>query len=233
MKIHYFQHVPFEGLGYIGTWLWENGAAVSSTRFFESAELPKPEEVDGLIVMGGPMSVNDTYAHPWLEPETRFIADTIALGKPVLGICLGAQLIAKAAGARVYKNPVSEIGWFPVTWLQTSVPGMPEVKFPTQMDVFQWHGETFDLPKDAIHLAASEACAHQAFLLKERVLGLQFHLEIMSEGVQALVGACGSELTEGRYIQTPGELIRRHQDFRQTHLLMERILITYQFLITS
>ena len=225
MKIHYLQHVPFEGLVYIESWLRKNKVAVSGTRFFKKADLPKTEEVDGLIVLGGPMSVNDIAAYPWLEQETRFIAEMIALGKPVLGICLGAQLIAKAAGAEVYKNPESEIGWFPISWFHASMQGLPELTLPEWMQVFQWHGETFDLPDGAIHLATGRACANQAFLLKERVLGLQFHLEVTPEGVEALIAQCGSDLKSGgRYVQTQCEILRGYLDFHHLHTHMGKIL---------
>jgi GMP synthase-like glutamine amidotransferase len=114
MRAHYFQHVPFEGLGSIAPWLRRQGYEISKTEFFSSATLPALADMDLLIVMGGPMSVNDEHRLPWLVPEKRFLYDAIACGVPVLGICLGAQLIASALGARVYRNREKEIGWFPV-----------------------------------------------------------------------------------------------------------------------
>lgn len=110
MRAHYFQHVPFEGLGSIAPWLAAAGFEITSTRFFVSTELPDLNDIDLLVVMGGPMSVNDEAKLPWLVPEKRFIREAIKAGKPVLGICLGAQLIAGAAGTRIYRNPVKEIG---------------------------------------------------------------------------------------------------------------------------
>jgi len=114
MRAHWFQHVSFEGLGSIELWLDSNGYEVTFTRFFESADLPDPDAIDLLVVMGGPMSVNDEDQFPWFVSEKRFIREIIESGKPVLGICLGAQLIANALGANVYPNPVKEIGWFPI-----------------------------------------------------------------------------------------------------------------------
>ena len=125
MRAHYFQHVPYEGLGCITGWLESRAARVTGTRFFESPRLPDPAQVDFLIIMGGPMSVNDEATLPWLRAEKRFIAETIAAGKTVLGICLGAQLIASALGARVYRNPEPEIGWFPIEGLARSFPRAP------------------------------------------------------------------------------------------------------------
>ena len=114
MRAHYFQHVPFEGLGSIEPWLQKAGYEITSTRFYESTELPDLKTIEVLIVMGGPMSVNDEDKFPWLVAEKQFIRDAIAKRKPVLGICLGAQLIASTLGAIVYSNQEKEIGWFPI-----------------------------------------------------------------------------------------------------------------------
>jgi GMP synthase-like glutamine amidotransferase len=198
MHAHYFQHVPFEGLGSIQDWLDAKGVRVSCTRFFESAELPALDGIDLLIVMGGPMSVNDEAQHPWLAAEKRFVRDAIAAGKAVLGVCLGAQMIASALGARVYPNAEREIGWFPVH----AVPGSAEVaagfRFPPSIEVLHWHGETFDLPPGAIHLARSQACEHQAFSIGRRVVGLQFHLEATPESVRAMIANDAADLAGPR-----------------------------------
>jgi GMP synthase-like glutamine amidotransferase len=104
MRAHYLQHVPFEGLGSIESWLKAAGYAITQTRWYEPADLPAPEELDLLVVMGGPMSVNDEAAYPWLVEEKRFIRRVIEAGRSVLGVCPGAQLIASSLGARVYPN---------------------------------------------------------------------------------------------------------------------------------
>lgn len=114
MRAHILQHVPFEGPAYIGQWLAGQGAEISDTRLWESTTLPDPDAIDLLVVMGGPMSVNDEADFPWLAAEKRFIAELVARGRPVLGICLGAQLIASAHGARVFRNTAKEIGWFDI-----------------------------------------------------------------------------------------------------------------------
>ena len=114
MLAHYLQHVFFEGLGSIAPWLQSAGYEITRTPFFKSMNLPDPEEIDLLVVMGGPMSVNDEVQFPWLAMEKWFIREAIGAGKPVLGVCLGAQLIASAMGARVYANAHKEIGWFPI-----------------------------------------------------------------------------------------------------------------------
>jgi GMP synthase-like glutamine amidotransferase len=224
MRAHYLQHVPFEGLGSIEPWLQAAGATVSGTRFFESPALPAIDAVDLLIVMGGPMSVNDEGTLPWLQPEKQLIRETIRAGKPVLGICLGAQLIASAMGARVYPNREREIGWFPV--VAVALHGPPATwTFPSPTTVFHWHGETFDLPAGAVHLARSAACEHQAFQLGTNVVGLQFHLESTPESLAAIVAACRAELVPSPYVQSAEEILAvGPQRLRTINALMSDVL---------
>ena len=203
MHVHVLQHVPFEGLGSIEAWLRQKRASISWTRFFEADILPPLDTVDLIIALGGPMSVNDESELPWLVDEKRFIAAAIELGKPVLGICLGAQLIANALGSRVTPGPKKEIGWFPV---RAEMSAAGSFAFPTSTLAFHWHGETFDLPPRALHLASSEACRHQAFQVGKRVLALQFHLETTPESVDALIAHCGNELVAQRFVQTEAAL---------------------------
>lgn len=203
MKVHVLQHAPFEGLGSIRFWLDEHGAEVSYTRCFAWDTVPALEGFDMLIAMGGPMSVNDEAELPWLKEEKRAIRDAIARDIPVLGVCLGAQLIASALGARVYRNPSKEIGWFPIRAVAHSGPSFG---FPSECNVFHWHGETFDLPEGATLLARSEACEHQAFQLNRNVIGLQFHPEMTPDGALALVENCRHELMPDQYVQSEAEL---------------------------
>jgi len=211
MRVHFFQHVPFEGLGSIGPWLEGQRAVVTATRFFEDAPLPEADGIDLLVVMGGPMNVNDEESHPWLLAEKRFIAQAIRRGKAVLGVCLGAQLIAAALGARVYPNGEKEIGWFPVYSL--TAPGLlhadavPPFRFPDETLVFHWHGETFDLPTGAVHVARSGACLNQAFQYGRRVIGLQFHLEMTPQPVREIVDGCRDELVPAWSIQSAEEIL--------------------------
>jgi GMP synthase-like glutamine amidotransferase len=163
--------------------------------------LPTVNDVDLLIVMGGPMSVNDESIHPWLKDEKRFIKEAIARGKPVLGVCLGAQLIASAMGTRVYPNAEKEIGWFPIHRVHTPR-ARDAFQFPKESVVFHWHGETFDLPPGAIRLARSEACENQAFQLGRNAIGLQFHLETTREGAKDLVAKCRHELVPAKFVQS-------------------------------
>lgn len=211
MKVHVLQHVPSEGLGSIEVWLEKIGATVSFTYFFESAALPAVQELDMVIALGGPMSVNEEEVLPWLRAEKKFIREAIDNGKVVLGICLGSQLIANALGARVRANPYKEIGWFPVATVQHS---KDTFQLPASVNVFHWHGETFEIPQGAVHLARSAACENQGFQWGRRVIGLQFHLETTAESARAFVEEDDGvelkdslELADGLYIQTAQQIL--------------------------
>ena len=156
MKARVLQHVPFEDIGSMRGWLAARDASINYTRFFDAgAVLPGLKDVDLIIAMGGPMSVNDESRLPWLRAEKQFLRDAVARGVPVIGVCLGAQLIASALGARVRPNRCREIGWFDIEAVAGG--GGDQFAFPDRVKVFHWHGETFDLPPGAIHLARSAA----------------------------------------------------------------------------
>ncbi len=222
MKVHVLQHAPFEGIGSIATWLAERNAGVTFTRFFERTQFPEAGGLDLVIAMGGPMSVNDEETLPWLRPEKQFIRDAVNRRVPVLGICLGAQLIASALGARIYPNRHKEIGWFAVE----ATPGPGDVfRFPEKCLVFHWHGETFDLPPGAVRLARSEACENQAFQIGRAVIGLQFHLETTPESAEAMFGHCADELVPGQFIQTESEMRKApHTVYSEINALMGSVL---------
>ncbi|MES3008537.1 MAG: type 1 glutamine amidotransferase [Pseudomonadota bacterium] len=197
MKAHIFQHVPFEGPGSIASWLEAKNAQVGLTRFYANDAIPALNEVDLLVIMGGPMSVNDEATLPWLRDEKRFIAEAIAAGKAVIGICLGSQLIASALGARVYPGLHKEIGWFDIVARPVVSHGREDKRLfqlPESTRVFHWHGETFTLPEDATRLAGSAACALQVFQIGTRVLGLQCHLETTPDSADAILTHCREEL---------------------------------------
>jgi GMP synthase-like glutamine amidotransferase len=224
MRAHYLQHVPFEGLGSIDDWLRERRATVSATRFFEHAVLPAVNDIDLLVIMGGPMSVNDETEFPWLVAEKRFIRQAIEAGKPVVGICLGAQLIANALGARVYPAEEKEIGWFPVRGVAAGA-GEMGFAFPAEILAFHWHGETFDLPEGAMHLARSAACENQAFQLGQRVVGLQFHLETTPQSARDLVENCRNELVSARCVQSEQAILAIDASrYRKINSLMRHVL---------
>jgi GMP synthase-like glutamine amidotransferase len=208
LKIHYFQHVPFEGLGSIEEWISLSGHSLTSTRFFESAILPEISDIDWLIVMGGPMSVNDEKQYPWLAAEKRFIRKAIDEGKTVLGICLGSQLVSAALGAKVYPNKEKEIGWFDIELTCFAKSDKLFCDLGDRLKVFQWHGDTFDIPEKAVHLAFSKGCKNQAYSYKDKVLALQFHLEPTEISLRQMIDAGREELKSAKYIQTEQELLR-------------------------
>jgi GMP synthase-like glutamine amidotransferase len=192
MYVLAFKHAPLEGLGSIAAALQRHKVAQAS-----ACETGTPGPPAGLILMGGPMSANDDL--PWVPHELAAIREALHRGIPVLGVCLGAQLIARALGARVYPNTEKEIGWSPVHFTAAAAVDPLFHGFSDPETVFQWHAETFDLPPGAEHLAFSSACRHQAFRVGANVYGLQFHLEV-TPGIVAdwlrQDAACGGDLRE-------------------------------------
>ena len=211
LRIHYFQHVPHEGLGSINEWVSSNGHSLTSTKFFEDPLLPALTDIDWLIIMGGPMNVNEEEHFPWLADEKRFIHKAIDAGKTVLGICLGSQLISASLGDRVYKNKENEIGWFDVELTPSAQSGKLFFGMGKSLRPFHWHGDTFDLPDGAVHLASSAGCRNQAFIFGDKVLGLQFHLEIIPDLLLQMIEAGRKELTDGKYIQSEEEILKNIQ----------------------
>ena len=233
MNVHCFQHVPFEGLGSIELWMKAKSAQLSITKFYEDTSLPGVHEIDWLIIMGGPMSANDEQVYPWLQAEKKFIAESIANGKIVLGVCLGAQLIASALGAKVYPNRNWEIGWFPIKYLEQKENTSLKNIFPSHLEVFHWHGETFDLPAHAVRFARSEGCDNQVFCIGERVLGLQFHLEATPLTIKSLTEKCQKDLVPGRYIQSAAEMFSVPSRFHRINAVMDALLNQWNNLNTK
>jgi GMP synthase-like glutamine amidotransferase len=201
MRISVLQHVPFEGPARIAHWAGARGHGLKVSHLYAGDPLPHPDDYDLLVVMGGPMGVGDEADHSWLKPEKGCIADAVAAGRALVGICLGAQLIAEVLGARVYRNPLKEIGWLPVRLTAAGRQAELTASLPPELQVFHWHGDTFELPPGAVHLAESDGCAQQAFLYDDRVLGLQFHLESTPESVAAICTHCADEIVPGPYVQ--------------------------------
>ena len=195
MRIHCLQHVPFETPAYIAEWADVRGHQLSVTKLYQNEGPPRPSEYEMLVVLGGPMGVNDEQEFSWLPAEKRAIEAAIGSGRAVLGICLGAQLIASVLGARVYKNPQKEIGWFPVELTQDGRGSRVVGALPPAFTAFHWHGDTFDIPSGAVWTTRSAACRHQAFEYCDGlVTALQFHLEITTSGIDALCAECAHEL---------------------------------------
>ena len=207
MLIHCLQHVPFEGPFGIADWAAARGHSLRVTPLYAAAAPPELAGFDWLVIMGGPMGVGDEARYPWLAVEKDLIRRSIAAGKILVGVCLGAQLLAEALGARVYPHREKEIGWMPIT-LTPAGQASPVFGFlPLSLPVFHWHGDTFDPPAGAVQLARSAACEQQAFLYEGRVLGLQFHLESTPESVAGICAACADELVPGPHGQTAAQML--------------------------
>ncbi|MEP6939787.1 MAG: gamma-glutamyl-gamma-aminobutyrate hydrolase family protein [Rudaea sp.] len=178
-RILVFQHVAAEPLGTLDRLIRRRGHRVKFVNFERDPDAqPRLDRYRGLIVLGGPMNVADRGVRAHLQTEIDVIASAIAHGKPVLGICLGAQLLAHALGAEVRRHAVSEIGWYD---LESTTAGRADPVFAAvgaSAPVFQWHGYTFDLPAQATHLAHTPTCANQAFRHGANAYGFQFHLEM-------------------------------------------------------
>ena len=224
MRIHYVQHVLFEGLGSIAAWAANRGDSVTVSHLYQGDALPALDAVDLLVIMGGPMSVNDESEFPFLVSEKRFIADAVQAEKRVLGICLGSQLIAAALGQHVYRNAQKEIGWFPIELTDAGRNSRFFANMPSGSEVFHWHGETFDLPDGAEWLAQSEACRYQAFSYHDHVIGLQFHFETTPESAMQLITHCGDELVTAPFIQSAEAMMARPQRFAAINRLMSGLL---------
>lgn len=223
MNIHYLQHVPFEGLSSIEPVLINNGHQLSVTHLYLNETLPALDEFDWLIVMGGPMGIYDHHQYPWLSAERTFIKSAIEQQKKILGICLGAQFIADALGAKVYKNQHKEIGWFELKRSNLEKTILAD-QLPETFNAFHWHGDTFDLPQGAVHLCQSEACLNQGFIYDNRVIGLQFHLETTLESATALIENCTTDLDQSAYVQTADTMLADLNAFKMINQQMLTIL---------
>jgi len=223
MKIHYLQHVPFEDLANIEAWAKSRGHDITRTQLFSDEALPKMADFDWLIIMGGPMNIYEDDKYPWLSREKEFIRLAIAGDKIVLGICLGAQLMADVLGGIVRRNEYREIGWFSVSLTKEGILSPIFSVLPQRFVALHWHGDTFEIPSGAVRTAESRACKNQAFM-QGKAIGLQFHLESSSDSIDHLLQNCADELTEGPYVQRPEELSAHAEQFSQIRGLMEQFL---------
>lgn len=198
MKIDVLQHISFEKPAAIGEWASDRGHELRIHKLYGRDPVPRPEDIQFLILLGGPMSANDKES--WLEEERRLIRNVIHRGTPVFGVCLGAQQIAKALGAAVTPGP-KEVGWHPVQ--TTSGTGS---FIPDQLTAFHWHGEQFAIPDQAERLFSSAACRNQGFVFRQHVIGLQFHLETTPESVRLLLTHDGDYIDSSRYVQSAEEI---------------------------
>jgi GMP synthase-like glutamine amidotransferase len=208
MRVHVIQHVTFEGPAAITRWADDRGHQLT-TGLAPFEEYPPVEETDLLVIMGGPMAADDETSNPWLLAEKHFIATVISSGRPVLGICLGSQILAEVLGGRVKRNDQPEIGWFDV---ERTIHGAEEPLFSGWEEpvcVGQWHSDTFELPLGIEPVLSSAACRNQAFVFDGRVVGLQFHLEWTKASLEQLISECSDEFSAWNpMIQTPEKILR-------------------------
>ncbi|MDZ4078974.1 MULTISPECIES: type 1 glutamine amidotransferase [Hydrocarboniphaga] len=184
-RVHWVQHAPADDLGCIAPWLAARGLGPRRTAFYEGDAAPPLGSFDRLLILGGSMNVDEEALYPWLTAEKRFIAEALAAGKRILGICLGAQLLAEALGARVARNPVNEIGWFDLTLSEAGRRSPWFADFPGVYPAMHWHGYGYELPRGATLLASSGLSEQQAFEYDGgRVLALQYHPEVTAANLR-------------------------------------------------
>ncbi|GAB7081843.1 type 1 glutamine amidotransferase [Megalodesulfovibrio paquesii] len=224
MRLHTLEHVPFEGPAAITELAVMQGHTLTRSRLYAGDPLPALAEVDVLFVMGGPMSVHDEGQFPWMAAEKALLRAAVHAGTRMLGICLGAQLLAEVLGGQITRNPQREIGWFPVQLTPEGRQAPVLAGIPDTFPAFHWHGETFSIPEQAIRLASSEACANQAFAVGNRIVGLQFHLETTPLSMEQLLTHCADELSPaGPYIQSPGRMREQLAQTAATHPVLVQL----------
>jgi GMP synthase (glutamine-hydrolysing) len=224
MNLHFFQHIHFEGPGSIFRWAERKKHRVSVTRLYDGDPFPPIDEIDWFFILGGPMGARDDLTYPWLSKEKKYIEKWISTGKPVIGICLGAQILADVLGADVFQNRFKEIGWFPVRMTNEGLSNTYFKEMPEKVNVFQWHGDTFNLPRGAVLTATGDACLNQAFIFGKNVFAFQFHLETTEQNAAALIEHCGHELIEAPYIQSADQIMELKDNFTGINSLMDAFL---------
>ncbi len=203
MHIHFIQHMPFENPASIADWATENNHTTSYTKVFEDAAFPSTGLFDMLVIMGGVMGVYEEDAYDWMPTEKSFIKRSIEAKKKVLGVCLGSQFIAEVLGAKVFPHTTKEIGWLPVEKVTSHA--LIE-KLPQAFTTFHWHGDTFTLPENAVHLFKTKACAQQGFVYNNHVAGLQFHMEVKEDLLNDMTEHERAELIKNDFVQTEDEI---------------------------
>jgi len=223
-ELYCLQQVPFEGPGMIDPVLQQMGYSLKCIKLYNGDVPPDSEVIDYLIILGGPMDIEDEDQYPWLADEKKLIKAMIDAGKPVLGICLGAQFIAQVLGKTVYPAEHQEVGWYPIDLTQAAREHDLTSSWGVHPTVFHWHSNTFDLPEGAIHLASTDACVNQAFILNENIIGLQFHLEIGRHQVQRMIDNWGRYNENGPYIQDPEEMLEQSDASERTQKMLQQLM---------
>lgn len=223
-KILFIQHAAHEGPANIGSWLKENKYDYSVNHIYKTASITD-NDFDALIILGGPMGSYDEDKFTWMKSEKKFIERAVKDGKKVLGVCLGSQLLADVLGAKVYPHKHKEIGWFPITISDSPASERLFSGVPKTLDVFHWHGDTFDLPKDAELLTSNEATINQAFSYGDNVVGLQFHIEVAQNDIEDWIKASPANyLQPEKYVQRAEDMLKKQDKFEMMKKYNEKFL---------
>ncbi|MEN6669908.1 type 1 glutamine amidotransferase [Psychrobacter sp. B38] len=221
LRIHALYHVDFEELSYIKQWADSQDHSITVTRFYKNDSLPAQDSFDWLVIMGGPMGVHDETEFPWLVDEKHFIQQSIDAGKTVIGVCLGAQLVADRLGAKVAPSGVKEIGWMPIQLTKQGLTHPLLKDLPKEaFTVFHWHGDGFECPQNATPIATSKAWANQGFIyqtpkhaeLDTWVIGWQCHFEVTAKSMVDMVAPGQAYIQDAKVdypdsVQAPDEIL--------------------------
>ena len=226
MRWHCLQHTPNEGPGYAAEWLAARGHPLTHTRLFEPGPVfPALGEFDGLLLLGGPMSVHDEAEFPWLREEKRFLREALRAGKLTLAICLGAQLVALELGGEVRPNPEPEVGFWTVRFSAKALLHPLLRGWPDKATVLHWHFDTFVVPPGAVRVGMSAGCAAQGFVWGDGIIGLQFHPEMTEAMVEQLLVFEGHETAEEQeFVQTAAQIRSKLKSVWKGRRLLESLL---------
>jgi GMP synthase-like glutamine amidotransferase len=225
MRIHFLQHVPFESPATINTLAQQHGCTVSMSSLYANETLPDHSSYDLLVILGGPMNIYEDDTYPWLVFEKSFIKQAIACRKKILGICLGAQLLADCLGGNVTRNEHKEIGWFPV--MLESPEDVPLLSgLPSEFTAFHWHGDTFSIPPGAKRIAMSEACRNQGFVFGDSIIALQFHIETDFFAIKSLLDNCSDDMTGGKFVHSTESILASGDlYYKQIFYILEQLFV--------
>jgi GMP synthase (glutamine-hydrolysing) len=207
MRIHCIIHAPFEMPGAVATWVLKKGYSLTFTHTYNGEKLPAVSAFDFLVIMGGPQSPLELNKFPYIANEIILTKQAIQANKPVIGFCLGAQIIGESLGATTQKSPHKEIGQYPIMLTKAAEQDPVFKTMSTTFDVIHWHNDMPGIPPNAVLLAYSEGCPQQAFRYGDRVYGLQFHMEMTQELVEGMIKHCPEDLQAGQYIRSEQELL--------------------------
>lgn len=222
MQIHAVLHAAFEPLGIIAQWAKEQGHLVSITRTYDGEQLPEVSLFDMLIIMGGPQSSLEIEKYPYLADEIALIKKSIVENKPIIGVCLGAQLISQALGADPEKSPHKEVGVFSIELLDDAHDDPIFKDFPKDFDVMHWHNDMPGLPNGSVVLAKSAGCPRQIVRFLPNVYGFQCHFEINRDVALGLIANCQSDLVPSLFVQNEDQMLK--SDFSSINQKMKKIL---------